>query len=233
MAWTHRTPSTGSGTNKNVVVNKPSGTVDGDVMEVWLGIEDVPFDAVISSPPSGWVQRATVDDAADFGMRFWLFTKVASSEGSSWTFPIVTGAAAPQYTYVCNAAAGGTGALTGTVPAAADRSGGGSTYTSPSITPAVDGALIRAGFFTDTNVDRRPITADSSPAATADVTAYDAGSQQHLFVERYEQPTAGAQALDMTYASANSQHTLTAIIAWELAAPVGVVFLKSVVVTFV
>jgi len=218
MAWTPRTPETGSGANKNVVVTKPSGTVDGDVMDVWIVIEDVPFDAVISSPPAGWVQRATVDDGADFGIRMWLFTKVASGEGASWTFPIVTTAAAPNYTYLANAAAGGDGTLTGTIPSAADRATFVATYTSPSITPAVNGALVRAGFTTDTNADLRPITADTSPAATSDATGFDGTSQQHVYTERFVQATAAAIALDMTFNASCGQHVQTAIIAW---APAG------------
>jgi hypothetical protein len=107
--------------------------------------------------------------------------------------------------------------------------GGSTTYTSPSITPTVDGALVRAGFAVDTNNDCTPITADTSPAATADGTIR-AGAEQHLFVEHYEQPSAGAVTLDSTWNAAPATFVTKGVLAWAQAeeAPTGVLVVPPI-----
>jgi hypothetical protein len=202
------------------VVTKPTGTADLDVMDVWIGYLDIPFDTTIT-PPAGWTQRFATDDGAETGFKFACFTKTASSEGASWTWTL---SAAADHIWAAHAAAGGTGSLTGTA-SGIGRAGGASTYTSPSITPGANGALIRAGFFTDTN-SSRTITPDSSPVATEEIELI-ANDNQHIYTERYEQTTAAAQALDMTYSSTVAQQTLTGIIAWAPSVGSGNTYTKT------
>ncbi len=208
MAFTFRTATSGTGTGTSIVVTAPTGLTNADVMDIWIGYGDEPFDTTIT-PPAGWTSRFATDDGADLGFKFVCYTRVASGEGASWTFTL---SASQAYTWGCMASAGGTGSLTGTASGVA-RIGGSSAYTSPSITPAVDGAVIRAGYFTDTDTSRTA-TPDSSPTATEEIE--QAGNNgQALYVQRYVQSTAGAQALDMTWSGAAvGQYTLTGIIAW-------------------
>jgi hypothetical protein len=213
MAWTFRTPTTGDGTDATVDVTVPGSIASGDVVDVWILSTD-PLDNVTCTAPDGdWTQRVSVGEQ-DFGTRLFAFTKVSDgSEGATWVFTL---SASNTWLFLANAAAGGTGSLTGTA-ASGTSAGGLTTYTSPSITPTVDGALVRAGFAVDTNNDCRPITADSSPAATADATAFS-GVQQHIFTERYEQPSAGAVTLDSTWNAAPAPFVTRGIIAWAPAA---------------
>jgi hypothetical protein len=199
MAWTHRTATTGNGSDASVDVTVPGSIASGDVVDVWILAEDLSFDVTCSAPDGDWTQRVAQGEA-EFGTKLFVFTKVSDgSEPGTWTFTLST---AKNHSFLANAAAGGTGALTGT-PAGGSSGSGSTTYTSPSITPAVD-----------TNNDCRPVTADSSPAATADATAFNAGNQQHIFVERYEQPTAGAVSLDSFWSAAPNTGLTRAILAW-------------------
>lgn len=214
MAWTQRTPTSGEGSgDTSIEVTVPTGLASGDVVEVWIVLRDAALNATVTAPDGTWTKR--LDSAeAGFGSRMYLFTKTAGSEGSQWVFSIANAAA---WTYVCVAAAGGTGNVSGT-PAVAQRASGATTYTSPSITPAADGALVRAGFLVDSTNDHRPFTPDASPAATADASVYGAGQSHNIFVERYEQPTAGAVSLDSGWNTAPVVTVFAGIIAWEAAA---------------
>lgn len=80
MAASYRSKSTGNATG-TLVLSKPSGTVDGDVMVavVRLGYPSETFSAV----PSGWTQlyNSTVG-----GYRQGVWYKVAASEGASYSW---------------------------------------------------------------------------------------------------------------------------------------------------
>jgi hypothetical protein len=210
MAWAYRTATSGSGTGTAITVTAPGSLANSDVMDVWIGYEDEPFTTTLT-PPAGWTVRFAEHDDANLGFRFACYTRVASGEGASWEWTL---SASQNYLWACNAASGGSGNLTGT-PASVRRPNGTAAYSSPSITPTSDGALIRAGFYANTNASLMPVTPDASPVATEEIELEALGNN-HLYIERYEQATAGAQALDMTFNASNGQRCLTGIIAWEL-----------------
>ena len=65
----------------DITVNKPTGTVDGDILFVWIAWQSTP---TIDSVPSGWTLLAqTVLGGGD---NYALYYKIASSEGASWVW---------------------------------------------------------------------------------------------------------------------------------------------------
>jgi hypothetical protein len=78
---------TSSATGNSVVVNKPTGTVDGDVMLAVFchatGTTDVSLSA-----PAGWTMIGTAGVNGDLNGKAWYH--VASSEGASYTFTSTT-----------------------------------------------------------------------------------------------------------------------------------------------
>lgn len=68
-----------AGNVDNLVLSKPSGTVDGDLLIAFISGSQ-PAD----STPSGWTQ-----ELVDVSTRNWsIYSKIASSEGASWTWGI-------------------------------------------------------------------------------------------------------------------------------------------------
>lgn len=86
MTIAYRAGSTaGNASGGNLTVNKPAGTVDGDILVAVLYRE-----AGAWTLPSGWVQWGS--DQRDYGNQMYLTVawKRAASEGASWTFNLST-----------------------------------------------------------------------------------------------------------------------------------------------
>ena len=64
------------------VVTKPTGTVDGDLLIVVLGSRSGTIDSV----PSGWALVDSQDTAPGSNIIAYAYWKVASSEGTDWTW---------------------------------------------------------------------------------------------------------------------------------------------------
>lgn len=82
MSITYRAETTASGTG-TLVLNKPTGTVDGDLLRVTILSDDKT--ATTAQGPAGWTK---IDDVAHSGDAVQLITfyKVASGEGATFTF---------------------------------------------------------------------------------------------------------------------------------------------------
>ena len=74
--------ATNQSTGTAFVINKPTGTVDGDVMIAVITMEN---NAGTMTPPSGW--GTIYNNGANSG-DILVFTKVAASEGASYTFTL-------------------------------------------------------------------------------------------------------------------------------------------------
>jgi hypothetical protein len=149
--------------NASITVNKPSGTVNGDIMVLFFATNGT--GAI--TPPSGWTNRASLTNG---NYKYHAYTKTAASEGSNYTFTFTsttTNTSAIIYS-VANATAYDTIA-TATATAA-------STINVPTITPTGNGSLWIGGFYT---------TATDFPHPTlhADFTdpnfATSSGSERH------------------------------------------------------
>jgi hypothetical protein len=81
----------------NVVVNKPAGTVDGDVLVVAFDIFNNA--AYTMTPPAGWVQAPSgfLRQAAK-SQAMYVFVKVAAGEPASWNFTASNTAVYGTYT---------------------------------------------------------------------------------------------------------------------------------------
>lgn len=84
MAVAYRAGNAGaSGSSDTNVVNKPTGTVDDDIMVAQIYTEPVGQDV---TAPSGWTALTARHDVAGTGYSMRAFWKRAASEGASYTF---------------------------------------------------------------------------------------------------------------------------------------------------
>jgi hypothetical protein len=128
-----------AGGSASLVLTKPAGTVDGDVMLVFLGMGD---DLRVFSAPGGWTELHQANDA-DSHCRIACFYKVASSEGADYTF---TTTSAPEWTGSISSFSGVDNSTPISASAIASDNTGGSREASPTysntITPATLSMLI-------------------------------------------------------------------------------------------
>lgn len=73
--------SSGNGST-SITVTAPSGVADGDLLVVFIGINS---SISISAAPSGWTLQESRSNGA-VGLAVSVYTKIASSEGASWTW---------------------------------------------------------------------------------------------------------------------------------------------------
>lgn len=83
MAWSHRASTSGDYvTTTNWVVDKPTGTLEGDIMVVCLVLQS----GSVSSVPSGWT---LIGGSGNGGHVYWK--ACGASEPASWTWSMDTG----------------------------------------------------------------------------------------------------------------------------------------------
>jgi hypothetical protein len=112
----------GSAVSGNLTINKPAGTVDGDLMVAFVGGDGA--NSITWTGPAGWTEA--IDAGSKPGIA--VYYKTASSEGSSYTFNQATGS-------------GTEGVIVTMRNAAWDATGGavaGSSTLTPSVTVATD-----------------------------------------------------------------------------------------------
>jgi hypothetical protein len=92
-SFTTRTPAVKSGSSLsspyNFVVNKPTGTVNGDIMFMFLTTRATTSIATVDTVPDGWTLLAynTVVSGTSY-MTWYLYYKIASDEGTSYTWSL-------------------------------------------------------------------------------------------------------------------------------------------------
>lgn len=203
-----------SGSTTSLVINKPAGTVQGDVLVAAIGV----YDATISTP-SGWtLAPACPVESQVSGVtwrRLYVFHKLAgSSEPASYSFAVS----------VATQVSGGIAAYSGLDPAAylhASNTGkgeaDGTTVSTGSITPTVNGCTIVSAFSADVYNTVGPATW-SIPGPTERFDVYDTTTFMTTALADETQATAAAISRTGTV-SANSIRRLAVILA--LAPPVG------------
>lgn len=199
----------GSGT---LVINKPTGTVDGDVMVAVIGARGT-TSGLSCTPPAGWT-LILQQDRATTG-RLYTYWKAASSEGASYTFTIA--GSTTQHT-------GGIIAISGantTAPidaSASDNPGASSSsHVCPSVTTTqADTLVVRAAMMAVAGTTGSYTWA--SATERFDVTATDGTTACQVTTAATEAfPTAGATGTRTATASTNTS-TATASIAIASAA---------------
>lgn len=122
----------GGGGSTSIVLNKPTGTVDGDVMLAMLYIEDASGDPPTGlTAPSGWTKLQSAIANSSFWMA--VYYKIAASEGSSYTWSWTPAA----YTSGHIGSWSGCHATTPVDASAMGTATTGSTVTYPSVTTSV------------------------------------------------------------------------------------------------
>jgi hypothetical protein len=92
-SFTARTETAASGSSLsspyNFVVNKPTGTVNGDIMFMFLTTRATTSIATVDTVPDGWTLIAynTVVSGTSY-MTWYLYYKIASGEGTSYTWSL-------------------------------------------------------------------------------------------------------------------------------------------------
>lgn len=129
-----RTATNATGTASSLTINKPTGTVNGDVVAIAVFANNVAFSTATITPPAGFTAGPSAGGTTNGTLS--LFYKVASGEPASYTFTIANGfndsaAAAQSFTNVSNATPNdGTGGIN--IDGAS-----GTTHTTPSATPSL------------------------------------------------------------------------------------------------
>ena len=73
------------GAGGTLVVNKPTGTVDGDLML----LQATTSSTVAYTPPGGWTEVATMNETGGgAGNKITVYKRTASGEGASYTFTV-------------------------------------------------------------------------------------------------------------------------------------------------
>ena len=119
----------------NTVINKPTGTVDGDIMIMChvIGAAGTPPTATL---PAGWtvIQGPTTQTAGGFQVTRRLAWKLASSEGSSYTSTHASGSS-DGVIVTCSSAANAT-------PISSSNQGVDTTTTATGITTTTDQSVV-------------------------------------------------------------------------------------------
>ena len=148
--------STASGTT--VVVNKPTGTVDGDLM-VALIANGVNGSTITG--PAGW----TVREAKTTFRNFTVLTKVAASEGGNYTFTVSAGGAQALGGVIASYSG-----ATGYDVSAQGAQATSTTHDAPSVTAAGAGEMLICGVVGTGGVTYTP-PGDMTERWDADLTA--------------------------------------------------------------
>lgn len=73
--------------SNSLVLDRPAGTVDGDLLVATVMVGD----ATAVTPPSGWAELSGSPKVLPDASRIHAYSKVASSEPSTWTWGLATG----------------------------------------------------------------------------------------------------------------------------------------------
>jgi hypothetical protein len=186
----------------SLVVTKPSATADGDFMVVAIVM---PNTRTVSAVPSGWTVAPNLPlVSGSIATTLYVYTKVAASEASSWTWTLDSATDALAVAVAYSDVQAVTPFNVSGVPVTGAPA---STISTPSITPSVDGCKIVAIYAVDTSTSPYPATPDSSPAATERIEAFFSTPNQSIYVQDYDQTTAAAVSLDATFTTTPAQIT--------------------------
>jgi len=172
----------------NIVVNKPAGTVDNDVLIASISARISGGGLTVSTVPTGWTLVATGIQTVAFALiQSWIYRKVASGEGASWTW-VLSGTPTGGIGAAAAFSSGNT-----TTPVAAisgAESSGGTTVTTPSVTTTEDNQLILG--IAVSNWAQHTWTAPTGTPTTTERLDSQSGSGAHETTVEFFTYTAGA-----------------------------------------
>ena len=176
-AVTYESVATAAINSTSIVVTKPTGTADGDLLVAFVSGED---DAGVLSPPGGWTQIFQIDNPGNFVSGAWF--RMASGEPASFTFTSTV-------SHAMNAGvlrySGADAANPIDVSAAVAAFG---NPTAPSVTTTVaDTVVLRVG-----TLENATVSDIDYPAGTTGRVEFDVASGQVTGVADTLQASAGA-----------------------------------------
>src|SRR5574337_699939 len=98
MAFRSSTTASSDPLTGTITLSKPAGAVDGDLLvavfvmpdDYGVGTEPITWDGTVGTAPSGWTLfKSDYVNVVDESIPYYIFTKIASGEGSSWTWSVV------------------------------------------------------------------------------------------------------------------------------------------------
>src|SRR5262245_61995039 len=138
--WTFRAQSAVAAGTTSLTITKPSGTVDGDIMLMWLTHKGASYATV----PAGWTNVAQNISGSTRGELYW---KRASGEGASYS---ITGLADTALGMIASYIGG---KVSGNVVDVSDSiANAAGVYTSPQVTPTVPYTLLVSSIHAGGNV---------------------------------------------------------------------------------
>jgi len=117
-----------------ITIDKPSGTVNGDIMVMFFATNGTGT----ITPPSGWTNRTSLSNG---NRKYHVYTRTAASEGSTYSFSFTSTSFTSAIIYSVANATAYDSIQTATATAA-------STINVPTITPTGNGSLWIGGFYT-------------------------------------------------------------------------------------
>lgn len=146
-----------------IVVTKPSGVVDGDVLIAFVS-DDSSGNSANLTAPAGWTQTGTTISVA---IRTKIFYKVAASEGASYSFGCSNfSSTSSMATIVALTGVSGTTPIN-TVSLSSDATGTSKSAVAPSITPTAGVGALVCGFVTQGQSSN---TAMSTPSGLTSIS---------------------------------------------------------------
>jgi hypothetical protein len=196
VALAFRASSTGGASGGGTFsVNKPAGTVDGDILIAVCGLDAGTANGMTN--PTGWTQVRDDNDAGSVTLGMRILRKVASGEPASWSF---TGAGTDVAVWIGAYSGGDTVTPT-------DGSNGGpvatsTTITAPTVTPTLTDDLLICAFCDD-----------GAGAAASNITSMDASLTVRTIANGFPSPTTSLVRIavgDKQLSSAAATGALTA-----------------------
>jgi hypothetical protein len=81
-----RAAASGTGVLPNIVVGRPTGTADGDLLLAVVSFYMADSSKNVTTVPAGWTLLRTLDNFAQSNHRTSVYWKIAASEPTTWTF---------------------------------------------------------------------------------------------------------------------------------------------------
>jgi RHS repeat-associated protein len=182
--------STATGSSASATVNRPTGTVQGDLLVVGIAFEK--GSAVAITPPSGWTLIRRTDQSSDVGYATYRKT-AGASEGSSYSFALTN---TPKWSI-------GSCAIAGTDPTAPidvhnGAIGSSGNPSAPSVTTTGPNRLVLAFY---ANKKAATFSSYTSPALERWDAPNSPGGLPSNAMAAYELPAAGASGAKSAVAS--------------------------------
>lgn len=212
LTTSHRA-AIGSVSAANLVpqVNRPTGTVAGDLIVGIITAADQTSGMTCTPRDTGWTQAGTAQGTGGGGETMWVFTRIAAGgDPTSWLFDIA-GTATVGYTTISVSLYDSAGAGTVNLGALHFLEDATAPLVSDTMTPEANNTLVLSAFGID-EATVQPTIAASSPAGLVKLGQTDLAST-FLSTALFKEPMYTAASTSHTVTSTQSRGGMTVIFA--------------------